>query len=284
MGVVYSAVDLQSNRRVAVKVLRRGDADPALAASALEREALAMTLVGGSRVPAVYGVDVCCGQPCLVMERLVGCTLKDRLRTGPMDMQTAIDLAIQIAEALERIHRAGLMHLDIKPANVFITETGRVKILDFGLATPIDDRGAGAAAQRPAEEVLGTASYISPERILRAPVDERSDLFSLGTVLYEMAFGRSPFAASTPAESIFNVLESDPPAVAPQSDIAVGIHRLVRLLLEKNPARRCQSAADARRALTSLRTLRPRRARRFTINRLLHMRGSRHASVHVDLH
>jgi serine/threonine protein kinase len=286
MGVVYEAIDVRSCRRVALKVLRQGRTDPTSAYRALEREAVAMMRVGGSRVCRVHDLTECDGQPCLVMERLVGCTLQARLAAGTMGVRTAIDTATQIAAALETIHRAGLMHQDIKPANVFITESGRIKILDFGLATPADEpAGDHDACRRVHQDVLGTASYIAPERILRAPVDQRSDLFSLGTVIYEMAFGRSPVAAASPAEALFNVLESDPPPVATlRSTAAIAVDRLARILLDKNPARRCQSASEVPRALTRMQTDRPQRARSTTVDRPLHTRGTSHVSVHAHVH
>src|SRR5436309_8563901 len=123
MGVIYDAIDLRASRRVALKVLRHGRTDPASARRALEHEAAAMTLARGPRVCRTYGVAEGGGQPCLVMERLVGCTLQARLAVAPMDVDLAIEIAWQIAAALQTIHRAGLVHSDVKPANVFITDT-----------------------------------------------------------------------------------------------------------------------------------------------------------------
>jgi len=251
-AVVYEAVDARSCRRVALKGLRGACIDPTPARLALEHEAAAMETARGSRICRCYGVEECYGQPWLVMERLVGCTLRARLAAGPIGIWAAIDLGAQIASALDTIHRAGLVHSDIKPSNVFITERGRVKILDFGLA-------ATAAERATLDDVLGTARYISPERILRAPFDHRSDLFSLGTVLYEMAFGRSPFAAATTAEMVFKVLDTDPPPIAGRaSPTAIAVERLARTLLHKDAARRCQSAAEVCRALARLQRTRSR--------------------------
>ena len=282
LGVVYEAIDARPSGRVALKVLRQGRSDPASARNALEREAAAMTRAAGPGVCRAYGVSECCGQPCLVMERLVGCTLQARLAARRMHMRSAIAMAAQIAAALQTIHRAGVIHSDIKPANVFITERGRIKILDFGLATTTDAPAAGSGAGRAAaHDVLGTASYIAPERILGATVDERSDLFSLGAVLYEMAFGRSPFAAATPAEVIFNVLENDPPSAPMQSGGAVAFERLVRILLDKNPARRCRSAAEVRRALVRL--SKQHAGVRACVNVPGHTRGVDNACVHAEI-
>jgi serine/threonine protein kinase len=285
MAVVYEAIDLGSRRRVALKVLRPAHTDPTPASCALEREAAAMTRAAGAAVCRVFGVSRYRGQPCLVMERLRGCTLETRLAAGAMSLPSTVDTAAAIASALETIHRAGVVHSDIKPANVFITEGGRIKILDFGLATTSDvaagDRDARRSGNR---HVLGTARYIAPERILCAPVDHRSDLFSLGAVIYEMAFGRSPFAAESATETLFNVLEGDPPRVGPlTSPAAVAVDRLARTLLEKNPVRRCQSAADVRDALARLATDR-RRSARATRAHIFHTRRSHHVAVDAEFH
>lgn len=245
-AVVYEAIDVRSFRRVALKSLRGARIDPTPARRALEHEAAAMVAARGSQICRCYGVEDCYGLPWLVMERLAGWTLHARLAAGPIGIPAAIDLAAQIASALETIHRAGLVHSDIKPANVFITESGRVKILDFGVASTALERSAP-------HDVLGTARYVAPERLLRRPFDHRSDLFSLGAVLYEMAFGRSPFAAATTAEAVFKVLDSDPPPVDHVSSPASrAVERLARRLLDKNPAGRFDSADDVRRALNCL--------------------------------
>ena len=243
-----------------------------------------MTRAAGSGVCRVYGVSYYHGDPCLVMERLRGCTLETRLGAGALSIGTVVDVAARIAAALDTIHRAGVIHSDIKPANVFITQDGRIKILDFGLATTADDPPDDQDVRGRNRYVFGTARYIAPERILRARVDHRSDLFSLGAVIYEMAFGRSPFAAESPAATLFNVLESDPPRVASTSPTAIAIDRLARTLLEKNPSRRCQSAADVHRALKRMRADRRRTARPSRVD-LPHTRRSSSDAAHVaELH
>src|SRR5262245_52177990 len=275
-AVVYEAVDARSFRRVAMKGLRCARFDPTLASRALEHEAAAMETARGSRICRCYGVEECYGQPWLVMERLTGYTLQARLAAGRLGIWAAIDLAAQIASALETIHRAGLVHSDIKPQNVFLTDNGRIKIIDFGLATAADERST--------LDVLGTARYISPERILRRPFDHRSDLFSLGAILYEMAFGRSPFAAATTADTVFKVLDSDPPPIpAFGSAAALAVDRLARTLLDKDAARRCQSAAEVRRALSRIQRDRSRRTVHPATHAPIHTVRTSHDAVDARL-
>jgi eukaryotic-like serine/threonine-protein kinase len=259
MGVVYDAIDRQSGRRVAVKVLRRRDRRAAQ--RELEREALAMALVSSSRTCRVFDVSTVAGYPCLAMERLVGETLQTRLSARRMATREVIETAAQIAAALAAVHRAGLVHFDLKPANVFLMSDG-IKLLDFGLTVAAGAGGGSMADSRTDEPVLGTTNYIAPERILRRPADPRSDLFSLGALIYEMAAGRPPFAASSPAEVLFNVLEAEPPPIKNlTSAAATAVDRLARRLLAKNPAHRCRTAREVRRTLEAMRTRRQTAAR-----------------------
>jgi serine/threonine protein kinase len=274
MGIVYLASDLRLDREVAVKVVRKDRADGPGAFRQLEREAAAMVRANGPHVCSVYDLTEWDGRPCLVIERLVGDTLEARIASGRVETMELLDIAEQLAEALEAVHRVGLIHQDIKPSNVFVTTTGLIKLLDFGLAEACgvapNDTAFGHRSAR--HSVLGTANYIAPERILRRPVDHRSDLFSLGAVIYEMTTGRQPFAGASSAEALFNVLDSTPPPIRTvTSGRPVAIGRLVRKLLEKSPERRYRSAAGVRRDLADMRTgesmPRPRKnaQRRFTI-------------------
>jgi serine/threonine-protein kinase len=281
MAVVLDAIDTVFGGHVALKFTRTPDAG-AFARALLEQEAEAMTRANDRRICGVYGVAECEGWPCLVMERLVGQTLQAKLAAGPLEPSDAIAIAAEIVSALAAVHRIGMVHQDVKPANVFITATGRIKLLDFGLATrrgafPTRS-GSGRKGGRPS--VLGTTNYIAPERILRLPADPRSDLFSLGSMMYEMVAGTSPFAAATTAEALMNVLEKDPPALdLPRSAAGRALERLIRKLLAKDPDHRYQSATDVRKALSILRSSRPQAAARAIVRRSLHMRGIRYESV-----
>src|SRR5262245_46671786 len=189
MGTVYDAVDTRLGRAVAIKVPRMDRVECPSGLQQLRREVASMIRASGPRVCQVHDLFQWSGRPCVVLERLVGSTLQARMAAGRLPNDELLDVAEQLADALEDIHRAGLIHQDIKPANVFVTAAGVVKLLDFGLAEVSDPARArteaGMRQGRPS--VLGTTSYIAPERILRRPVDLRSDLFSLGAVLYEMA-------------------------------------------------------------------------------------------------
>jgi len=281
MAVVLDAIDTESGRRVALKFTRTPDAG-AYARARLSQEAEAMSRAKDPRICAAYGVADCEGWPCLVMERLIGHTLQAKIATGPLDAFAVIDIAIEIVSALAAVHRVGLVHHDIKPANLFVTTTGRIKLLDFGLASrrgaAPTSGGSGRRTGRPS--VLGTTNYIAPERILRQPADPRSDLFSLGAVMYEMAVGKPPFAAPTTAEALMNVLEKDPPAVThPLSRTGKALDALIRKLLAKNPEERFQSAADVRKALLIVRNGRPRAAAPVKFRRPVQMKGIGHDSV-----
>ena len=281
MGIVYLAYDLRLQRDVALKVARKTAADGPGAFRQLEREAAAMVRATGPQVCSVYDLTEWDGRPCLVMERLVGCTLEARIASGAMATPDLFAIAEQIARGLEAVHRADLIHQDIKPSNVFVTTTGQVKLLDFGLAEPRNaapgDRASGLRAAR--ESVRGTASYMAPERILRHPVDQRSDLFSLGAIIYEMATGRQPFAGASSAETLFNVLDSTPPAIRTgTSGRPAAIGQLVRRLLAKSPERRYVSASAVRRDLVTMRTDQSTPVRRKGVQRQFTTRGVHDAS------
>jgi eukaryotic-like serine/threonine-protein kinase len=282
MGVVFDAVDDVQRRPVALKFSLATPHAGEAARERLEQEAEAMIRSNDRRICTVYDVADCDGWPCIVMERLAGQTLQAKLAAGPLDTFEVIDIAAEIVGALAAVHRAGLVHQDIKPANVFVTTTGRIKLLDFGLVAVRGafPSGPGWSRRTGRPSVLGTTNYISPERILRLPADPRSDLFSLGAVIYEMAVGRPPFAARSTADALMNVLENDPPAIRrPQSSVARALDRLARKLLEKDPDLRCQSASDVRKALLTLRKGRSESAARVTLRRSIQIRGIRHDSV-----
>jgi serine/threonine protein kinase len=279
MGVVLAALDTWQQRRVALKFARTPLHGRSTGLRQLTREAKAQALPNDIRVCSIYDVTTCDGLPCLVMERLVGCTLEARIEAGPIGNSELVNIAVQLAEALAAVHRVGLVHQDIKPANVFVTRTGLIKLLDFGLAaSPGTSSEDAASKKRTAKSaVLGTANYIAPERILRRPVDPRSDLFSLGAVIYEMATGRPPFAGASSADVIFNVLDKNPQSIhaaAPGRPIALA--RLVRKLLAKEPGCRYQSAPAVRKALLGIRAGQPASLEHRAVSQSVFMRGIHH--------
>jgi serine/threonine protein kinase len=205
MGVVYEAEDLRLPRRVALKFLPPGQIEDQTARERFEREARAASVLNHPHICVLHDVAEHEGQPFLVMERLQGAPLRERLQAGPLPVAQILRIGIQVADALDAAHAAGIVHRDIKPANIFLTERGDTKVLDFGVAQLRPAEGGVAA---PSEVLtierltmpgaaVGTIEYMSPEQVLGHPADPRSDLFSLGVVLYEMATGAMPFAGTS---------------------------------------------------------------------------------------
>jgi eukaryotic-like serine/threonine-protein kinase len=271
MGVVYDAEDERLPRRVALKFLADELADNADAARRLRREAQTIALLNHPNICTIYEVDEHEGRSFIAMERLEGANLKVHMARKSLETAEVVDIASQVAEALDAAHGRGIIHRDIKPGNIFIADKGLVKVLDFGLARRLpppdapEPKDGSTILGRP----LGTASYMAPERILQLPLDGRSDLFSLGVVIYEMATGRLPFTAASPAETVTNILERDPVPLAKLNPTRPKqLTRIVERLLRKRPDERYQSAADLR---GDLETLRPR-STKGPLNRLLRWR------------
>jgi serine/threonine protein kinase/Flp pilus assembly protein TadD len=258
MGVVYEAEDLRLRRRVALKFLA-GDAPAAPdALERLRREARAASSLNHPGICTIHDVDEHRARPFIAMELLTGQTLKDRLASRRLTLDELLDLALQIADALGAAHEQGILHRDLKPANVFVTQRGQAKILDFGLATLVR-RGGGAAADELASQttadardplahpgtLAGTAAYMSPEQVRGEELDTRSDLFSFGVILYEMATGQRPFSGRTPGLVHDAVLNRAPlPPRGLDSRLPEDLERIIHKALEKDRETRYQSAAD----------------------------------------
>ncbi len=252
MGVVYRAHDERLDRNVAVKVLPdEVTADPDRVAR-FEREARAVARLDHPNIMAIHDFGREDGVSYAVTELLEGETLRDRLRPGGMGWEKAAGIGAALAAGLEAAHRKGVVHRDLKPENIFLTADGRVKILDFSLARlilPVDEEAPTAThapALTAAGTVLGTVGYMSPEQVRGERGDARSDVFSLGCVLYEMVGGRRPFTGDSAAGTLAALLRDDP---APLSGVDAGVARLVARCLRKNPTERFQSAADLESAL-----------------------------------
>jgi len=255
MGVVYDAEDERLPRRVALKFLSEELADDPDATRRLRREAETIALLNHPNICTIYDVDSHEGRPFIAMERLDGTTLKVYMARKTLETPEIAGIASQIADALSVAHGKGVIHRDIKPGNIFIGEQGHVKVLDFGLARrlPPPDAETGMEGSTIPGRPLGTASYMAPERILQLPLDARSDLFSLGVVIYEMATGRLPFTGASTGETVTNILDKDPtPLTELSPDRPKKLERIVARLLMKQAARRYQSAADLRDELSSL--------------------------------
>jgi eukaryotic-like serine/threonine-protein kinase len=256
MGEVYRARDPRLEREVAIKVLPEEVADPKHLRR-FEQEARAAGALNHPNVLAVHDVGTHDGTPYVVSELLEGQTLRARLEGGALPVGKALDNAIQIAHGLAAAHDKGIVHRDLKPDNVFVTNDGRIKILDFGLAkltrpTPLvqegDQRTAAAATE--SGMVLGTVGFMSPEQVRGEAVDHRSDIFSFGAVLYEMLSGVRAFRRDSAVETMNAILKEDPPELPGTGrGISPGLARIVRRCLEKRAGDRFQSAHDLALAL-----------------------------------
>ena len=249
MGEVYRAHDQRLGRDVAVKIIPVSFASDASRVRRFEQEARAAASLNHPNILAVYDIGTHDQCPYIVSELLEGQTLRERLRGGPLPIRKVVDYALQIARGLAAAHDRGIVHRDLKPDNIFITNDGRVKILDFGLAkltrpeTGIDDQTK--TVQSEPGTVLGTVGYMSPEQVRGKETDARSDLFSFGTVLYEMVSGKRAFKGDSAADVFSAILKEEPPDLTQSNqNVFPALDRLVRHCLEKNPAERFQSAHD----------------------------------------
>jgi serine/threonine protein kinase/tetratricopeptide (TPR) repeat protein len=256
MGEVWRATDTSLNREVAVKVLPEEMAADPDRLERFKREAQAIAALNHPNIVTIYSVEEADGVNLLTMELIEGKSLDHLLPAGGLELDRLFPLAIQISDALAAAHEKGIVHRDLKPANVMVTGDGRVKVLDFGLAKLAEqDEAVGEDTQlmTQAGMVLGTVPYMSPEQVQAKPVDHRSDIFSLGILLYEMATGERPFRGDHPASVISAVLKDQPPLVTEvKADLPNHLGRIVRRCLEKDPALRYQSAKNLHHELETL--------------------------------
>ena len=253
MGEVYRARDNRLHRDVAIKALPSSLANDPERLARFQREARLLAALNHPNVAAIYGLEEADGSPYLVMECVEGETLAAKLAAGPLPVEEALAVAVQIAAGVAAAHDAGVIHRDLKPANVMVRPDGSVKVLDLGLARTVEVSGSDPSLSPTVTSgatgsgvILGTAAYMSPEQARGRPVDKRTDLFSFGCVLYECLTGQRAFPGDTVSDSLAAILRAEPDWDALPANTPAGVRRLLRRTLQKDSKRRLHDMADAR--------------------------------------
>jgi Tol biopolymer transport system component len=260
MGIVLRAKDTKLDRDVAIKVLPRNFADDPEALARFEREAKAVAALSHPNILAIHDLGRHEGISYAAMELLEGENLRQRLQDGALPVRKAIEIALHVAHGLAAAHDKGIVHRDLKPENIFITRSGQVKVLDFGLARM--DRAPSSGQSQPTVDlatepgrVMGTVGYMAPEQVRGLPADARADIFAFGAVLFEMLTGKRAFHAESPVETLNSILKDDPPGLIETTrNVSPALDRVVRRCLEKRPEERFRTAHDLTIALEAIST------------------------------